>query len=188
MKNIFNSLKVAIELIENKNPLVIAHRGANRLAPENTIKAFKIAIDLGADYIEFDVRQSADKELIISHDNCLLRTAHKIGWISRMKREKIKSLYVEKNERIPTLIELITETKGKINYMCEIKTKGISRKVADILKNQNVLKSTIMISFKHNEILEIQDEYPDLKLGAIVPTGFGWFTNWFQKKSNLINK
>ena len=166
----------------SKKFLIIAHRGASNLAPENTIKAFKMAIDLGADYIEFDVRQSADKEIIISHDNFILRTAHRIGWINRMQKEKLKSINLGNGEQIPTLNDLIKETKRKIDYMCEIKIKGISRKVADILKNQDILKSTILISFKHNELLKIKDDYPDLKLGAIIPTGFGWITSWFQKK------
>lgn len=162
--------------------LIIAHRGASRNSPENTLRAFLMAIELGADYIEFDVRQSNDSKIIIIHDPCVIRTTHRLGRINKMNLEKIKSLNTRNGEKIPTLDELISDTKGKIKYMCEIKVKGISGTVINILKNQNAINSTLLISFKHKELLKNQQIYPDLKLGAIIPSGFGWITTWFSKK------
>lgn len=162
--------------------IFIAHRGASNIAPENTLKAFKKAIDLGADYIEFDVRESKDGEIVIIHDANVFRTTHKFGFVKQMSLEKIKRLNAGNGEIIPTLEEILVETKGKINYMCELKVKNISGKVINILKNHNALDSTILISFKHDELLKTQNCYSDLKFGAIVPTGLGWITNWFLKK------
>lgn len=165
-----------------KKIILIAHRGASNTAPENTLKAFTMAIELDADYIEFDVRISKDGELIIIHDPDVFRTTHKLGFVKQFSLNKIKKLNAGNGEKIPTLEELLIETKGKINYMCEIKVKNISGKVLSILKNHNVLDSTILISFKHNELLKSRNMYPDLKLGAIIPSRLGWITNWFIKK------
>jgi glycerophosphoryl diester phosphodiesterase len=162
--------------------LVIAHRGASKNAPENTLKAFEKAIDLGADYIEFDVRKTRDGEIIIMHDPDVYRTTHKLGLIKRLTLKKIKSYNAAMGEKIPTLDEVLQITKGKINYMCEIKVKNISQEVIRILESEYVLDSTILISFKHKELLKNQNTYPDLKLGAIIPSGFGWITSWFFRK------
>lgn len=170
-----------------KNPLIIAHRGASDLAPENTIKAFQMAIELEADYIEFDIRRSSDRELVIIHDNCTLRTTKRLKWISRMSLKEIKLLDVGEGERVPTLEELINHTKGKINYMCEIKVDGIINQVVSVLNQAGVLDSTIIISFKHDELLKIQEEYPNVRISPIVPTRFGWLTNWFRRKKTILN-
>ncbi|MFW9951380.1 MAG: glycerophosphodiester phosphodiesterase [Candidatus Thorarchaeota archaeon] len=169
--------------MDSKNKtLIIAHRGASKYAPENTLKAFLLAIELGANYIEFDVRRSNDNKILIIHDPYILRTTHRLGRISKMDLEKIKSLNAGNGEKIPTLDELISDTRGSIKYMCEIKVKGISGTVINILKNQNAVNSTLLISFKHKELLKNQQIYPDLKLGAIIPSGLGWITTWFFKK------
>jgi glycerophosphoryl diester phosphodiesterase len=168
------------------NKLIIAHRGASNIAPENTLKAFELAIELGADFIEFDIRKTKDGEIVIMHDPSVFRTTHKLGFIKRLTLKKIKSLDAGDGEKIPTLKQLLQATKGKINYMCEIKVKNISGDVIKILSDFNVLDSTILISFKHKELLKSQNKHPNLKLGAIVPSGFGWITNWFFRK-NLIS-
>lgn len=58
----------------NRNPLIVAHRGASAVAPENTLAAFQLAMDLGADGIELDVRQSRDGVPVVIHDATLKRT------------------------------------------------------------------------------------------------------------------
>jgi glycerophosphoryl diester phosphodiesterase len=169
-----------------KKPLIIAHRGASDIAPENTLKAFQIAIELEADYIEFDVRCSADGELVIIHDNCTLRTTKKLNWINQMSLEEIKLLNAGENETIPTLGELIKCTKGKVNYMCEIKVQGAIDNIVKLLDKSDLLDSSILISFKHNELLKLKNKYPQLRMGAIVPTAFGWLINWFKKKQTIF--
>ena len=59
---------------KEKKVLLIAHRGANRVAPENTLKAFSKAIEFGADYIEFDIHRSKDGEIVVMHDADTFRT------------------------------------------------------------------------------------------------------------------
>lgn len=171
--------------MDRRKNMLIAHRGASDLAPENTLKAFDLAIELGANFIEFDVRRTVDNEIVIMHDPGVFRTTHRLGFVKRLTLKKIKSLNAGNGESIPTLKELLQATKGKIGYMCELKVKGISEKVVKILSENNALDSTILISFKHKELLKCQIEHPELKLGAIIPSGFGWITNWFFRKKLL---
>ena len=73
-----------IKTYERENILTIAHRGASSIAPENTLIAFKKAIELKADYIEFDVHQSKDGIIVIMHDGNTLRATGHFGIIKRM--------------------------------------------------------------------------------------------------------
>ncbi|HST19515.1 MAG TPA: glycerophosphodiester phosphodiesterase family protein [Blastocatellia bacterium] len=76
----------------NHEPLVIAHRGASGLAPENTLAAFKIAIALGADGIEMDVQLSADNRVIVMHDARVNRTTNATGNIADFTTDQLVRL------------------------------------------------------------------------------------------------
>ena len=67
----------------NHKPLIIAHRGASGLVPENTLAAFSKAIDIGVDRIEMDLRQTIDGEVVVLHDKTINRTTN--GWGSVRK-------------------------------------------------------------------------------------------------------
>ncbi len=99
--------------------MVVAHRGASRHAPENTLAAFRKAIELGADLIEFDVRQTRDGHLVVMHDDTVDRTTDGRGRVSQMTLEEIRKLDAGswfgpqfKGERVPTLDEALETIKG----------------------------------------------------------------------------
>lgn len=69
-------------LVQPGERLVIAHRGASAEAPENTLPAFELALQQGADALELDVRLSRDGVPVVIHDATLDRTAHRTGWVS----------------------------------------------------------------------------------------------------------
>lgn len=148
--------------------LLIAHRGASKIAPENTLKAFQKAIELEADYVEFDVHQSKDGEVVIMHDANTFRTTRHLGAIKNMTLKELKELNAGEGEQIPTLQELIELAKGKINFQLEIKDKGMAKKIVTILKDADVIESTLVSSFKHKELLEAQKIEPRLKLAALI--------------------
>jgi glycerophosphoryl diester phosphodiesterase len=80
-------------MITHKNsPLVIAHRGASGLAPENTLAAFRLAIALGADGVEMDVQLSADGQPIVIHDARLNRTTNETGLVASFTADKLSRL------------------------------------------------------------------------------------------------
>ncbi len=104
-------------------PVIIAHRGDKTHAPENTMAAFKLAAENGADAIEFDVKLTADERVIVIHDPTVDRTTNGTGRISRLPFAAVGELdagawFSEefRGERIPTLEEVF-ETVGKRLYM-----------------------------------------------------------------------
>lgn len=165
--------------------LIFAHRGASNLAPENTLKAFKKAIELKADYIEFDVHQSKDGEIVIMHDANTFRTTGHSGIIEKMTLEELKELDCGDDEKIPTLEELVKLAKGKIGLNCEIKAKGIAQKIIEIIKEADLFESTIISSFKQKELLKIKNLEPRLKIASLNPTRTGWILNWFSRKKMI---
>ena len=171
--------------MENKEIFIIAHRGASSLAPENTLKAFQKAIDLKADYIEFDVHQSKDGEIVIMHDAHTFRTTGHLGLIKEMTLEELKQLDCGDDERIPTLRELIKLAKGKIGLNCEVKARGFAKEIVNILNEEDILESTIISSFKHDILLRIKKLEPRLKLASLEPTRTGWIRSWLSRKKLL---
>lgn len=168
---------------------IIGHRGANSIAPENTLKAFQIAIDLGADCVEFDVHESKDGEIVIMHDEDIFRTTGQNyhGLIKDMTFEELRALDCGEGEKIPTFKELIALTKGKIGLNCEVKAEGIAKKIVDIIKEAEIIESTIVSSFKHQELFEIQKLEPKIKLASLEPAGSGRLSHW-ENKEAMINK
>jgi len=175
-----------IIFVKNQNFSIIAHRGANNIAPENTLKAFQKAIELGADMIEFDVRKTLDEKIVISHDNTLIRITGKIGSIKNMTLNELRELDFGEGEKIPTLEELITLTKGKIDLNCEIKVRGIEQKLVDIFRNADLLDSILISSFKNDVLIKIQKIEPKIRLAALNPSKCGWISSWISRKK-IIN-
>jgi glycerophosphoryl diester phosphodiesterase len=75
-----------------RSPLVIAHRGASGLTPENTLAAFKLAIALGADGVEFDVQLTADERPVVIHDRRVNRTTNGAGPVSGLTLDQLRTL------------------------------------------------------------------------------------------------
>lgn len=165
------------------NILIIAHRGASKVAPENTLKAFKEAIHLKADGIEFDLQETVDGEYVIIHDYDTLRTTGVEGNVEEMTLKELKKLDFGEGEKIPTLNELIKLTKGKIFLNCEIKVKGIIKKVNEIFKDAKMQDSVIISSFLHEELLSLREIESETKLATLVPVKPGNFSDWSFKKS-----
>ena len=165
--------------------LIFAHRGASNLAPENTLKAFKKAIELKADYIEFDAHQSKDGEIVIIHDANTFRTTGHSGIIEKMTLEELKELDCGDGEKIPTLEELVKLAKGKIGLNCEIKAKSMAQKIIKIIREADLFESTIISSFKHKELLKIKNLEPRLKIASLNPTRTGWVLDWFSRKKMI---
>jgi len=166
----------------NNNIIIMGHRGASKIAPENTLKAFKEAIRLKADAVEFDVQETVDGELVIIHDYDTLRTAGTEGIVEQMTLKELKKLSFGNGEQIPTLLELIELAKDKISLNCEIKVEGIAKKIIHIFQDADILDSTIISSFLHEELIKIQKIEPQLKLATLVPTEAGKFSDWNYKE------
>ncbi|MBY9008907.1 MAG: glycerophosphodiester phosphodiesterase [Candidatus Lokiarchaeota archaeon] len=149
--------------------LVIGHRGASSEAPENTLKSFERAFELNADYIEFDLQKTLDNKIIISHDSNLLRTAGILKNLRDMSIEEVKKIDIGEGERIPTFKELIALTRGKIKLQPEIIAPGIVNDLIKVLREENLISTSIVSSFDITALLKVKEIEPGLKLGYLIP-------------------
>ena len=91
----------------NDNFLAFAHRGGNDFGPENSLKSFLGAYEIGYKYLETDVHLSKDGHLVAFHDESLDRVTNKTGLIKDLKLSDIKKAKIDNSEEIPSLIELL---------------------------------------------------------------------------------
>lgn len=145
---------------------IIAHRGgAASFYPENTIPAFKKAIQMKADMVELDVHKTKDNKIVVMHDEKVDRTTNGKGFVKDITLKDIKKLN-SKGYKIPTLEEVIKLTRGKIKAVIEIKDYEMEKDVVNLVKKNKVEDSVIIASFKKDIIKDIK------KLDSKIKTGF----------------
>jgi len=148
--------------------LIIGHKGASSIAPENTLKAFQKAIELKADYVEFDIHITKDGEIIIIHDSDTFNATGVKGLIKDMNLDQIKNLDAGEGEKIPTLRELISITQKKMGLQIEIKSTNFLDKLTQILKEEDLLSTSIVSSFMLDELLKLKLLEPSVKVGLLL--------------------
>ncbi len=154
--------------VDKSQILIIGHRGANKSEPENTLRSFRKAIELQADYIELDVQVSKDGEIVVIHGYEISELTGYNGYVEKMTLDELKQLDFGEGEKIPTLQEVIDLAQGEIGLQIEIKVEEIGKKIIEMLREANLIESTIISSFIHNELLKIKKVEPDIKLGALL--------------------
>ncbi len=166
-----------------KRPLIAAHRGSSRLAPENTLAAFRRALLDGADAIEFDVRLSRDGVPVVIHDAALGRTTTGRGMVRRrtlveLRRESAGAWFHERfaSERIPTLEEVLQELSGRIALNIELKAGRRERSSLLVERTCALIagfrpEGILLTSFNHAFILEARRRNPRVATGFLL---HGW--------------
>ncbi len=191
--------QVVNDMNPKRIPIIIAHRGGAKLAPENTIAAFKNAINIGVEMIEIDVHLSKDSEIIVIHDDDLTRTSNGQGEIKDLTLEEIKkydagSWFGEdfKGEKIPTLTEVLKSINGESKLLIEIKGgdekyPGLEKRIVEVIKKQYALDWVVVQSFNKNSVLRIKKIYPELITYYLLGNNFDEFYDEIVKKleSNL---
>lgn len=152
--------------------LKIGHRGAKGLEPENTLRSFSKAIDLGVDMIEFDVRLTKDKKVVVIHDDKLDRTTNGKGLVKEKDLKEIKKLSAGKKERIPTLEETLDSVAKRVKVNIELKgektAESVSKIIDKYLKNKKwPLGYFFVSSFNYQELEDFKKFQPKVKLGII---------------------
>lgn len=157
--------------------MVIAHRGFSGTAPENTLIAFKKALDLGVDMIELDVHLSKDAEVVVIHDETLNRTTNGKGKVAEYTLKELKQLDAGSflspqfsGERIPTLREVLQIVKGRIPLAIELKKGDMGRyTIIDLadrafqeIEKMGMLNQVIFASFELSAIERIQERNPHI--------------------------
>lgn len=158
---------------------VYAHRGASALAPENTLIAFRKAIDLGTKGIELDVQLSRDGVVMVMHDDTLDRTTNGKGRLEKFSLEELKKLdsgvWFNKSfcdEKIPTLEDVIKILPENIKLNIEFKPDKknavkIAQEVYKILEKYKNFNSIIISSFYHQSLLEYRKLDENIPMGML---------------------
>jgi glycerophosphoryl diester phosphodiesterase len=166
---------------------VIAHRGAAREAPENTLKSFQKAIDIGADCVEFDVHFAKDGEIVVIHDSKLKRTTGLAGNVKDFTSTELAQMDAGEGEHVPTLEEVIQLCKGRIKFQIELKVPNIAEILYKKLADHHILGDVLISSFLHRELDEMKNLDFRVKCATLDPTGVRWVTSWISSRGIILN-
>lgn len=169
----------------HKKPLNIAHRGASGHAPQNTLAAFILAADMGADGIELDVHLSADGEVVVIHDDTVDATTDGHGQVSRMTLAELKRLdagcrfrasvsYPPDQGRIPTLQEVFDVVGHRLTMInVEIKVEqgyhplDQEAETVRLIEDCGMLNKVIISSFSLTSLKRVRRLNPHIPLGLL---------------------
>lgn len=150
-----------------KDFIKIGHRGASAYEPENTIRSFERAMDMGCDFVELDVRSSFDGHLVVMHDKTVDRTTDGWGDVAHKTLDHLKRLDAGGGERIPTLEEVMGLAKGRAGVAIELKEEGTEKGVVETVRAHGMVEDVIVISFHRGLISRVKAIEPKIKTGYL---------------------
>jgi glycerophosphoryl diester phosphodiesterase len=143
----------------------IGHRGAAGHAPENTLAAIETGVTLGADFVEIDVRRTADGVLVALHDASVKRTTDGRGRIEALTLQQVRALKAANGERIPTVEEVLKSVSaGGTGLMLELKVTGVAHLTVETVRTAEFKNPVIYASFLHQELMRIRAVEPEASL------------------------
>ncbi|MBY0099603.1 glycerophosphodiester phosphodiesterase [Mesobacillus maritimus] len=198
---------------ERKQVDNVAHRGATAYAPENTIAAFDLAVQMKADYIEIDVQRSKDGELVVIHDTTVNRTTDGTGKVGDLTFEQLRNLDAGSwkgkeftGELIPTFEEILDRYRGKVGILIELKAPelypGVEEQVAESIKKRNLDKpkneKIIIQSFNFESMKKMNKLLPTVPIGVLTSNTahttpealqeFSTYADWFNPSYGIVTK
>lgn len=175
--------------------LKIGHRGAMGYEPENTLRSFQKALDLGVDMVELDVYVLKAGELVVIHDDKVNRTTNGKGYVIDKSYEEIRFLDAGKGEKIPTLEEVFELVSKKVPINIELKGKNTAESVADLIKEYIekrgwTVEHFLVSSFDHYELKRFKELMPKIRVGALItgiPIGYSDYAKSLDAYSVNLN-
>jgi glycerophosphoryl diester phosphodiesterase len=158
-------------------PLVIAHRGASGHKPENTLPAYRLAIDQRADMIEIDLHVTRDGVIVITHDEDLVGLGG-TGEIADHSADEIRALDAGEGERVPTLDEVLDGFGREIPFNLELKRSkegpypGLEAAVLEALHARELVPSMLFSSFFDPVLKELREQSEQARIGFLVSPRF----------------
>jgi glycerophosphoryl diester phosphodiesterase len=163
---------------------VIAHRGASAEAPENTLAAFRLAIAQEADFIELDVQESADGEVVVVHDSDLMKLGGPPRKIWELTAAELKAVDIGSRvdpkyagEGVPTLAEVLAVARGRVGVVVELKSYGhndrLEEKVAVLVEAAGMEKACLFMSLDHAMVAKMKRLRPDWRVGLLAAKTLG---------------
>ncbi len=163
--------------------LIIGHRGAAGEKPENSLAALQHAIDHGADMVEFDVRVTKDKHVILAHDFHLYRSHKKLDLVRRLTLSELRKRTSSSENQIVTLKEVLKLCQGKVFMMIELKDKGSGLASLDVIAkhDKTLLDSVMFASFSVRELIRVRNLNKKVKLALLMNLNPFVFLAWERK-------
>lgn len=157
---------------------IMAHRGYTKMGVENSIEAIESSIKSNADFVEIDVLQTKDNQLVVIHDTNLKRLANTNSNVYDLTLEEINKLQISQNgftSRIPTLDEVLKLCKGRIKLNIELKLHGNENNFVntfiDIIDKNDFYDECVVQSTNYEILKEVNKQCPKLKVGYVVVAG-----------------
>lgn len=161
--------------------LIFGHRGASAYVPENTLVAFRRALELGADGFELDVTLSADGVPVVIHDDTVERTTDGIGRVDQLTLAQLKKLDAGfrtkfgaefTGERLPTLAEVLAELGQQAILNVELKEdtspdRKLAERVVALIQEHGVAPRVIVSSFYYDNLRRVKAIAPALPVGLL---------------------
>jgi glycerophosphoryl diester phosphodiesterase len=148
--------------------LRIGHRGAAALGPENTLAAFRRAIEVGVDFVEFDVLDLADGTLVLAHSDDLLEVSHGVaaGRVRPLRLEELREVAPE----LPTLEQALEFFASvEVGLHADVKSVRHGREIAAALRRHGLVERAVASSFWTPALRDLRAEEPRLPVGITYP-------------------
>jgi len=167
--------------------LVIAHRGAASGAPENTLAAFALAIEQGTDYVELDVQETVDGEVVVIHDSDLMKVGGSSLRIWEGTAEEIHAVDVGRwfgaeftGQHVPTLAEVLALCRGRARVIIELKYYGhnerLEERVVEIVERLGMQDQIVTMSLKYDMVQKMKSLRPGWSAGLLTARAVGDLT------------
>jgi len=172
------------DIAAEDDAIIIAHRGAAGAAPENTLAAVRRAIEDGTDWVEIDVQESRDGEVVVVHDSDFMKLAGnplKIweGDLAELQQIDIGSWFAPEfaSERVPTLRQVLSETRGRATLLIELKYYGhdeaLEQRVIDVVEEMGMADEVIAMSLHLPGVTKLKALRPQWTVGLLAATAVG---------------
>jgi glycerophosphoryl diester phosphodiesterase len=169
------------------NTMVIAHRGASADAPENTLSALELAINDGADWVEIDVQETRQGEVVVIHDSDLKKIGGSGLKVFEASLAELQSVDIGSwmdssfsDQRVPTLQQVLALCKDRINIVIELKYYGEERqleeRVADIVDAAGMQDQIVVMSLSYPGIQKMKSIRPGWMVGLLSSVAIGDIT------------
>jgi glycerophosphoryl diester phosphodiesterase len=163
---------------------ITAHRGASHIAPENTMAAFRAALEAGADFVELDVQRTRDGEIVVMHDGDFMRMGGDPRKVSQVTIADISTIDIGSRydarfagEHAPLLSDVIALARGHMKINVELKYNvpdpGLAPAVIALLKRENFTDQVVITSLDYGALKQVKSLEPRLKTGHIVTAAVG---------------
>ena len=182
---------------------ITAHRGASRAAPENTLAAVKRAIKDGAHWVEIDVQRTADDKVVVIHDRDLKRIGGVNLPVASTTYAELSTVDIGswfgpefRDERVPTLAQVLILCKGKIKVNIELKYYGaderLAQRVVEVVERHGMANEIVVMSLKYDAVRQMKTLRPHWSAGLLTAVAIGDLTrvsaDFLAVSANLVGR